>query len=410
MTRTLEGIEIQPLYTRADLTAPAAAAGWPGQAPYTRGALGCEAAPGWDIRQEVTHPDPAVAGQQVRQELARGAASVQLCLDPAGATGVAVRSAGDLDLVLAGPDLATTRIALKSGARFAQAAHQLREIWERRGVAAADARADLLADPVGAWVVRGGVPGGIEALLADMARLAADAAAGNPAGPGREGGRLPLPRRGRGRGPGTRGHPCGRAHEPEGHGRRGIVPGGGVAADPRLRRGRRPVLRRHRQAARPAHALVAPDRGERWRRGGAPSPPARAHLLADDDRARSLGEPAAHHHRRLRRGGRRRRGRDRPALRRRRQRARRLQPPPRPQRADRAAAGGVPGPGAGSRRGLLAPGGADRGAGRARLGSCSRSSRAAAGWSPACATAGSRRRSPRRVRPAPATSPPGGSP
>ena len=180
VTRTLEGIEIQPLYTRADLAAPAAAAGWPGQAPFTRGAQGNDAVPGWDIRQEVTHPDLTTAALQVRQELARGADSVQLALDPAGATGVAVRSAGDLDLVLAGADLATTRIALKSGARFVQAAHQLREIWERRGVAAADARADLLADPVGAWVVRGGVPGGIEALLADMARLAADAARETP--------------------------------------------------------------------------------------------------------------------------------------------------------------------------------------------------------------------------------------
>lgn len=180
VTRTLEGIEIQPLYTRADLPAPAAVADWPGQAPFTRGAQGSDAVPGWDIRQEVTHPDPATAARQVRQELARGADSLQLALDPAGATGVAVRSADDLDLVLAGADLSATRIALKSGARFVQMAHQLREVWERRGIAAADARADLLADPVGAWVVRGGVPGGIEALLADMARLAADSARETP--------------------------------------------------------------------------------------------------------------------------------------------------------------------------------------------------------------------------------------
>ncbi|MBK9302603.1 MAG: methylmalonyl-CoA mutase [bacterium] len=180
VTRTLEGIEIAPLYTRADQPPAVAGEGWPGQAPYTRGALGCEAAPGWDIRQEVTHPDPAVAGQQVRQELARGAASVQLCLDPAGAAGVAVRGADDLDLALAGVDFATTRVALKSGARFVPAAQQLREVWERRGLAAADAKADLLADPIGAWVVRGGAPGGLEALLTAMASLAAAAAKETP--------------------------------------------------------------------------------------------------------------------------------------------------------------------------------------------------------------------------------------
>jgi len=143
-------------------------------------ARGPASAPGWDIRQEVTHPDPAVAGQQVRQELAGGAASIQLALDPVGAAGVVVRGADDLDLALAGVDFATTRVALKAGARFVPATQQLREVWERRGLAAADAQADLLADPVGAWVVRGGAPGGIEALLAAMASLAAAAAKETP--------------------------------------------------------------------------------------------------------------------------------------------------------------------------------------------------------------------------------------
>lgn len=173
VTRTLEGIEIPPLYTRADRPDPDSGAGWPGRPPFTRGAQGCDEVPGWDIRQEVTHPDPGTAGRQVRQELERGAVSVQLALDPTGRAGVAIRDADDLDLALAGVDLATTRVALKSGARFVQASQQLREVWDRRGVAAGDARADLLADPVGAWVVRGGVPGGIAASLADMAALAA---------------------------------------------------------------------------------------------------------------------------------------------------------------------------------------------------------------------------------------------
>ncbi len=180
VTRTLEGIEILPLYTRADLPGSVTGAGWPGRAPFTRGAQGGEAAPGWDIRQEVTHPDPTLAGQEVRQELARGATSVQLALDPTGLTGVAVRSAADLDLALAGADLATARIALKAGARFVQASQQLREVWERRGVAAGEVRADLLADPVAAWIVKGGVPGGIAALLADMAALAAFCARETP--------------------------------------------------------------------------------------------------------------------------------------------------------------------------------------------------------------------------------------
>ena len=63
VSRTYDGISIKPLYTKADWTAEA---GFPGGAPYTRGAsaLGTSQR-GWDIRQIHSHPDPEVANQHI---------------------------------------------------------------------------------------------------------------------------------------------------------------------------------------------------------------------------------------------------------------------------------------------------------------------------------------------------------
>ena len=54
VTRTPEGIDLQPIYTRADLEKLSLGESWPGLAPYVRGAdpLGARAA-GWLICQEV---------------------------------------------------------------------------------------------------------------------------------------------------------------------------------------------------------------------------------------------------------------------------------------------------------------------------------------------------------------------
>ena len=143
VTRTEDGIAIQPLYTAAD--APAAV-GLPGEAPFVRSAH-AEPRP-WEIRQRVW------------SEVADSNAVVEL---ESGATGLLVETGADVDVdaldrVLNGVYLELVPVSLASPASDPglSAASALLELWERRGTPSADRRGSLGVDPLGAWLRTGG--------------------------------------------------------------------------------------------------------------------------------------------------------------------------------------------------------------------------------------------------------------
>jgi methylmalonyl-CoA mutase len=139
---TYDGIAIRPLYT-AEHSRSVDTGGWPGQAPFLRGAT---AAPtvGWDVR--VRHPDPDRAA--VRTDLENGATSLWLVLDG----GFAV---DDLAQVLADVPLERTPIVLDAGVASVPAAEALRALADERGVDSATLRGSFGADPIGAQARRG---------------------------------------------------------------------------------------------------------------------------------------------------------------------------------------------------------------------------------------------------------------
>src|SRR5262245_38026393 len=82
VTRTLEGIAIQPLYAAQGGGAVADAAGFAGLPPYQRGgsSVGRHGAL-WDVRAEYCHPDVEHAKAEISDDLARGARSLWLRFD-----------------------------------------------------------------------------------------------------------------------------------------------------------------------------------------------------------------------------------------------------------------------------------------------------------------------------------------
>ena len=150
--RTLEGLPLEPLYEAASDAAPIA-----------RGAAG------WDLRAIVAVPDPASANADALGELAQGAGSLLLRLDPTGAAGVAVGGADDVARVLDGVLLDAAPIALDAGFLGPKAADWL-------GAAAKGAPAAPLSfhlDPLSALATSGASPGPIEAHLIAAATVAA---------------------------------------------------------------------------------------------------------------------------------------------------------------------------------------------------------------------------------------------
>ncbi len=150
--RTIEGLPIEPLYE------PAAVA-----EPLVRSAAG------WDVRAAVREPNPATANTQALDELAQGASSLLLRLDPPGAEGIAVGDADDLTRVLEGVLLDVAPVALDAGFLGPRAADWL-------GAAAKGAPAAQLSfhlDPLSALASAGASPGPIEAHLISAATVAA---------------------------------------------------------------------------------------------------------------------------------------------------------------------------------------------------------------------------------------------
>ena len=161
ITRTVEGLEIEPLYGPDPMPGRTAV-----QARCPRGE------PAWDIRAAVAHADPAAANAQILEHLAGGASSVLLKLDPAGLSGCAVTSAADMKRALEGVVLEAATVALDAGFLGRSAAGWLAEA--ARGSPAA--RLNFHLDPLTAFAEAGASPGPmqshIEAAAADAAGLA----------------------------------------------------------------------------------------------------------------------------------------------------------------------------------------------------------------------------------------------
>jgi len=189
VTRTYEGLPIQPLYTRGDWAADGDPSGFPGLPPFTRGSnlLGA-AVTGWEIRQEYDHSAPTEVRRMVKEDLGHGVDSILLRfdraaragLDPAapetaemaGRDGVMLAVADDLAAALDGIDLHRVPVSLLSGAGFIGGAALLADLWARWEVTPTEASGAFNADPLGALAAGGRLPTSLESSLADMAALA----------------------------------------------------------------------------------------------------------------------------------------------------------------------------------------------------------------------------------------------
>jgi methylmalonyl-CoA mutase len=198
VTPTPEGIDLKALYTREDWPAAGDPSGFPGLHPRTRGAeaLG-NAAAGWDVAQLHAHPDIATTNAAILTDLERGTTSLTLRFDrafrrglggddagfaeAAGRDGIACYTEADLEALLDGVLLDLAPVVLEPGARFAEAARLLNGLWDRRGIAAGDAKGGFGADPLGTLAAEGALPEPLADMLAEAAALAAETAQTRPA-------------------------------------------------------------------------------------------------------------------------------------------------------------------------------------------------------------------------------------
>jgi methylmalonyl-CoA mutase len=188
VTRTIEGLDIRPLYT-ADETPPDAATAAPGCAPFIRGRRD---AGGWTIRQVHDVASPTDVNRHVLEDLSGGVEAFQVRLDRSGRTGstaaedfgrdgTVIVSLDDLDRALRDAPIERLHIAIDAGGNTAVAFALLRALAERRGIAPSGLSATISGDPLGALARDGELPGTLSAAwdqVAGAIELAADDAPG----------------------------------------------------------------------------------------------------------------------------------------------------------------------------------------------------------------------------------------
>ncbi|HWF77807.1 MAG TPA: methylmalonyl-CoA mutase family protein [Caulobacteraceae bacterium] len=155
---TLEGLPILPLYDAAETAFPA------------RGATG------WDARALIAHGDAAGANAEALGDLAEGARSLLIRIDPGAEAGVAIGSAEGLARALQGVLLDIAPVALDAGFLGPKAADWLGAL----GKDAPAAQHSFHLDPLSAFAEAGASPGPIEAQVISAATVAARLAAPYP--------------------------------------------------------------------------------------------------------------------------------------------------------------------------------------------------------------------------------------
>ena len=176
VARTADGLQINPLYTRADALAAAQAA-VPGAAPFTRGTTPRSVGLGWHIHQRVVAPDAGTANEVILEELEGGASGVVLQIAAPGQTGIAIAGASDMAAALAGVYLDYASVQLAGGIGSVEAARNFLGALELLKSKPGEAASCLNVDPIGTLARFGTAGTPITQALGDAMKLAHEARA-----------------------------------------------------------------------------------------------------------------------------------------------------------------------------------------------------------------------------------------
>lgn len=187
VTRTPEGIDLQPIYSREDGEKLPLRGTWPGLPPYVRGAAALDSRPsGWKICQELPYGRPEDFSQALLQDLNRGQNCVHLLLDVAsrlgldpdsglpgevGGCGLSLATLDDVDRALRGVDLSAVPIHVPAGIAALPLTALLAAWLAEQGKQPSCLHGAVLADPLSEWIGRGTLPGGLASAYGEMAAL-----------------------------------------------------------------------------------------------------------------------------------------------------------------------------------------------------------------------------------------------
>lgn len=167
VSKTADGIRVEPLYTRKDALIGADAA-LPGAAPMTRGTQLVRQGLGWHIAAIHIEQDPKVANAAILEDLEGG---VNVIVLQVGGNGLPATKEA-LGAALEGVMLDACPIALVAGEQTFEAAGALMNVWARNKIPDEQRAGTFGADPLGTLAMQGHLGTDVDAALARAVALA----------------------------------------------------------------------------------------------------------------------------------------------------------------------------------------------------------------------------------------------
>ena len=179
VSRSADGLRIDPIYTRADELKGTAAA-TPGAAPFTRGTSAQTDGLGWQIHQRLSEPDPTAANKGILEELEGGANGIVLQIEGPGQFGIKITSPADMATTLTGVYLDYAPVQLKSGLAGADSARHFLGALSTLGFKPGTVRGHLNIDPLGTFARFGSTWAPLQVALSETINLAGEARSREP--------------------------------------------------------------------------------------------------------------------------------------------------------------------------------------------------------------------------------------
>jgi len=198
VTRTYDGVDLQPIYTARD-AATRDPSGFPGAMPFVRGRAAVVPAPALEIAQERAEPGLEELSTFIADDLEHGVDWVHLRFDLAsrigldgdderadpliGVGGACLYSMADLDLAFGGVRRDGVGVSLDAGASFLPAAAALVAWWDERAQPVSERRGAFNADPLGVLARDGALQMSLASAFDELAALVSWTAASGPHAP-----------------------------------------------------------------------------------------------------------------------------------------------------------------------------------------------------------------------------------
>lgn len=179
VSRTADGLRVEPIYTRAEQL-PGTAEALPGAAPMTRGTEARVRDLGWQIHQINAETDPSTANAQILEELEGGVHGIVLQIESPGQFGIRIKDANDFATVLTGTYLDLAPVQLKIGFGAPKLARAFLAALPLIGAKPGKTQAFLNFDCIGKYARFGGLGRSLDDAAKEMLSVAAEARKAEP--------------------------------------------------------------------------------------------------------------------------------------------------------------------------------------------------------------------------------------